>query len=91
MRNTLDLHDKFPPDSISNDVEEFDNIRRRKENEWKAKSEAIRTERERQKKLKVARTQARVPYRLKSYKTFTVVTIIALGLYAFLKTSSGLN
>ena len=68
---------------------EFDFKRRRKEQEWKLKTDAVRMEREKQRKLKVALRQQ--PYRLKSYKTFTVVTILALGLYAFLKSSSPLN
>lgn len=92
LRSTVELYDKFPPDSIDKDVQEFDNCRRRKENEWKAKAEEKRQEKERLKKLQVARTQAKVPLnRINNYKTITVVTILALGLYAFLKTSSGLN
>lgn len=86
------LYQQFPPESIDNDVREFDYRRRRKEQEWKMKAEATRVERERQRKLKMARTQQpRMPYRLKNYKTITVVTILALGLYAFLKSSSGIN
>ncbi|XP_058802678.1 TBC1 domain family member 20 [Phymastichus coffea] len=85
------LYQKFPPESIDSAVREFDYRRRRKEQEWKMKAEATRVERERQRKLKVARTQPRIPYRLKNYKTITVVTILAIGLYAFLKNSSGFN
>ena len=85
------LYRQYPPESIDNDVRNFDFKRRRKEQEWKVKADAIRLERERQRKLKVARTQPRIPYRLKSYKTITVVTILALGLYAFLKNTSVLN
>ncbi|OXU27335.1 hypothetical protein TSAR_007295 [Trichomalopsis sarcophagae] len=85
------LYQQYPPESIDNDVRDFDYRRRRKEQEWRNKTEAIRLERERQRKLKVSRTQPRIPYRLKSYKTITVVTILAIGLYAFLKSSSGLN
>lgn len=89
--HATDLYRHYPPDSIDKDVREFDYRRRRKEQEWKLKTEANRLERERQRKLKVVRSQPRIPYRLKSYKTITVVTILALGLYAFLKSSSGLN
>lgn len=91
LYRTTELYNLYPPESIENDVKDFDRRRNRKEQEWKEKSEANRLERERQRKLKVARAQPRMPYRLKSYKTITVVTILALGLYAFLKGSSPLN
>lgn len=92
LYHTTKLYQLFPPDSIDSDVREFDFKRRRKEQEWKSRTEAVRNERERQRSLRVARTQQpKIPIRLRSYKTFTVVTILAFGLYAFLKTSSGLN
>ncbi|KAJ8686525.1 hypothetical protein QAD02_022319 [Eretmocerus hayati] len=85
------LYELFPPESIDNDVIEFDMRRKRSEQEWKTKAEEIRLDRERILKLRVATTHSKNPYRFKSYKTITVVTILALGLYAFLKSSSGLN
>lgn len=85
-----DLYHKYPPESISNDVKDYDHKRKIKEQEWKAVAEASRQERERQRMLKIARSKPRISYRIKSYKTITFVTILALGLYAFLK-SSGLN
>ncbi|XP_014230016.1 TBC1 domain family member 20 [Trichogramma pretiosum] len=92
LYHTTKLYQLFPPDSIDSDVREFDFKRRRKEQEWKSRTEAVRNERERQRSLRVARTQQpKIPIRLRNYKTFTVVTILAFGLYAFLKTSSGLN
>lgn len=92
LYRTTELYNLYPPESIENDVRDFDHRRSRKEQEWKAKSEANRLERERQRKLKVAvPPRQRMPYRLKSYKTITVVTILAFGLYAFLKGSSPLN
>ncbi|XP_063993796.1 TBC1 domain family member 20 isoform X2 [Diachasmimorpha longicaudata] len=85
------LYRDYPPESITTDVRDFDQKRRCKEREWKQKAEASRLERERLRRLKVAVPQPRIPYRLRSYRTITVVTIIAIGLYAFLKTGSGLN
>ncbi|XP_011299098.1 TBC1 domain family member 20 isoform X1 [Fopius arisanus] len=85
------LYRDYPPESINADVKDFDQKRRCKEREWKQKAEANRIERERLRRLKVAVPQPRIPYRLRSYRTITVVTIIAIGLYAFLKTGSGLN
>ncbi|XP_003708027.1 TBC1 domain family member 20 isoform X2 [Megachile rotundata] len=85
------LYRQYPPESISNDVIEYDRKRKRKEQEWKAKAEASRQERERQRQLRIVRSTPRIPYRIRSYKTITVVTILALGLYAFLRSSSGLN
>ncbi|XP_012283663.1 TBC1 domain family member 20 isoform X2 [Orussus abietinus] len=84
------LYREYPPESISTDVTDYDNKRRSKEEEWKAKAEASRKEREKQRQLQVALPR-RIPYRIRNYKTITVVTILALGLYAFLKTSSALN
>lgn len=86
-----DLYRQYPPESIINDVKDYDRKRRCKEQEWKTKAEASRQERERQRRLKVVQTAPRISYRIRSYKTITVVTILALGLYAFLKSSSGLN
>lgn len=85
-----DLYRQYPPESISNDVKDYDHKRKIKEQEWKAVAETSRQERERQRKLKVALSKPRISYRIKSYKTITVVTILALGLYAFIKTS-GIN
>ncbi|KAG7201540.1 hypothetical protein KM043_004291 [Ampulex compressa] len=85
------LYRQYPPESICNDVKEYDHKRRCKEQEWKAKAEAIRQERERQRRLRIVKPTPRIPYRIRSYKTITVVTILALGIYAFLKSSSGLN
>lgn len=85
------LYRDYPPESISNDVREYDHKRRCKEQEWKAKAEASRQERERLRQLRIVASTPRIPYRIRSYKTITVVTILALGLYAFLKSSSGLN
>ncbi|XP_068974242.1 TBC1 domain family member 20 isoform X3 [Bombus flavifrons] len=85
------LYREYPPESISNDVREFDRKRKCKEQEWKAKAEASRQEREKQRQLRIVKSAPRIPYRIRSYKTITVVTILALGLYAFLRSSSGLN
>ncbi|XP_033354646.1 TBC1 domain family member 20 isoform X1 [Bombus vosnesenskii] len=85
------LYREYPPESISNDVREFDRKRKCKEQEWKAKAEASRQEREKQRQLRIVKSVPRIPYRIRSYKTITVVTILALGLYAFLRSSSGLN
>lgn len=87
------LYDEYPPESIINDVRDFDKKRRCKEQEWKAKAEASRKERERQRGLKLAIPSRRIiPYpRLRSYSTITVVTILAIGIYAFLKTGTVLN
>ena len=85
------LYRQYPPESISNDVIEYDQKRKHKEQEWKAKAEASRQERERQNQLRIVQSNRRIPYRIRSYKTITVVTILALGLYAFFRTSSGLN
>lgn len=87
--NAKSLYLRYPPDAISNDVRDYDLKRRRKEQEWKAKVEANRIEREKQ--LQIVQSRRQIPYRVRSYKTITVVTILALGLYAFLKSSSGLN
>ncbi|XP_076630417.1 TBC1 domain family member 20-like isoform X1 [Colletes latitarsis] len=84
------LYRQYPPESISNDVTEYDRKRRCKEQEWIRKAEAIRQERERLRQLKIVKPASRIPYCIRNYKTITVVTILALGLYAFLK-SSGLN
>lgn len=85
------LYRQYPPESISNDVIEYDQKRKHKEQEWKAKAEASRQERERQNQLRIVQSNPRIPYRIRSYKTITVVTILALGLYAFFRSSSGLN
>ncbi|KAF7992944.1 hypothetical protein HCN44_005725 [Aphidius gifuensis] len=85
------LYRDYPPDSISNDVYDYDHKRKRKEKEWKIKAENNRIERERLRKLKVAIPQSRMPYRLRSYSTITVVTILAIGIYAFLKTGTSIN
>ncbi|KOX76217.1 TBC1 domain family member 20 [Melipona quadrifasciata] len=85
------LYRQYPPESISNDVTEYDRKRKCKEQEWKAKAEASRQEREKQRQLRIIQSTRRIPYRIRSYKTITVVTILALGLYAFLRSSSGLN
>ncbi|XP_043467109.1 TBC1 domain family member 20 isoform X1 [Leptopilina heterotoma] len=87
--NAKNLYHRHPPGSINNDVKDYDLKRRRKEQEWKTKVEAARLEREN--KLKIVQPRRRIPYRMRSYKTITVVTIIAIGLYAFLKSSTGLN
>ncbi|XP_066594722.1 TBC1 domain family member 20 [Prorops nasuta] len=91
LNDAQKLYRDYPPESIVNDVTDYDHRRRCKEQEWKVKAEASRHERERQQQLKLVRSTPRIPYRIKSYKTITVVTILALGLYAFLKSSSGLN
>ncbi|XP_014215444.1 TBC1 domain family member 20 [Copidosoma floridanum] len=92
LHQSTTLYHQYPPESIDNAVKDFDQRRRCKEQEWKMKAEACRQERERLRKLKVVQhAPPKIPYRLKSYKTITVVTILALGLYAFLKSSSGLN
>ncbi|KAI4493740.1 hypothetical protein M0804_001916 [Polistes exclamans] len=85
------LYHQYPPESINKDVKDYDSKRRCKEQEWKTKAEASRQERERQRRLKIVKATPRIPYRIRSYKTITVVTILALGLYAFLKSTSGLN
>ncbi|PBC33455.1 TBC1 domain family member 20 isoform X1 [Apis cerana] len=85
------LYRQYPPESINNDVREYDQKRKSKEQEWKAKAEASRQEREKQRQLRIVQLVPRIPYRIRSYKTITVVTILALGLYAFLRSSSGLN
>ncbi|KAK2587099.1 hypothetical protein KPH14_002865 [Odynerus spinipes] len=85
------LYRQYPPESISNDVKDYDRKRRCKEQQWKTKAEASRQERERQRRLKIVQATPRISYRIRSYKTITVVTILALGLYAFLKSSSSLN
>lgn len=85
------LYHQYPPESISNDVREYDRKRKCKEQEWKAKAEASRQEREKQRQHRIVQSATRIPYRIRSYKTITVVTILALGLYAFLRSSSGLN
>ncbi|XP_050448544.1 TBC1 domain family member 20 isoform X1 [Cataglyphis hispanica] len=86
-----DLYQKYPPESISNDVKDYDHKRKIKEQEWKAKAEAGRQERERQRKLNIVQSTPRISYRIRSYKTITVVTILALGIYAFIRSSTGLN
>ncbi|KMQ88863.1 tbc1 domain family member 20-like protein [Lasius niger] len=86
-----DLYRQYPPESINNDVRDYDHKRRIKEQEWKAKAEASRQERERQRKLKIVQSTPRISYRIRSYKTITVVTILALGIYAFIRSSTGLN
>lgn len=85
------LYRKYPPESITNDVREYDQKRKCKEQEWKTKAEASRQEREKQRQLRIVKSTPRIPYRIRNYKTITMVTILALGLYAYLKTSSGLN
>ncbi|EFN76869.1 TBC1 domain family member 20 [Harpegnathos saltator] len=90
LMEAYNLYRQYPPESISNDVKDYDQKRKIKEQEWKALAEASRQDRERQRKLKVALSKPRISYRIKSYKTITVVTILALGLYAFIKTS-GIN
>ncbi|KAI4504246.1 hypothetical protein M0802_000717 [Mischocyttarus mexicanus] len=89
--NAKNLYRQYPPESIIKDVKDYDSKRRYKEQEWKMKAEASRQERERQRRLKIVKASPRIPYRIRSYKTITVVTILALGLYAFLKSTSGLN
>lgn len=89
--DATNLYHQYPPESINKDVKDYDRKRRCKEQEWKAKAEASRQERERQRRLKIVKPTPRIPYRIRSYKTITVVTILALGLYAFLKTTSSLN
>lgn len=79
------LYKDYPPESINNDVREYDHRRRKKEQEWKMMAATKRLDLVGHKKL------PKIPYRIRSYKTITVVTILALGLYAFLKSSSGLN
>ncbi|EZA48687.1 hypothetical protein DMN91_001845 [Ooceraea biroi] len=91
LMEAKDLYQRYPPESISNDVTDYDHKRRVKEQEWKAKAEASRQERERQRKLKVVQSTSRISYRIRSYKTITVVTILALGIYAFIRSSTGLN
>lgn len=86
-----DLYRQYPPESITNDVRDYDHKRKIKEQEWKAKAEASRQERERQRKLKIVQSTPRISYRIRSYKTITVVTILALGIYAFIRSSTGLN
>lgn len=88
-----ELYSQFPPESIENNVTEYDLRRRRKEQEWKTKNEAKRKEWERQRQMQIAsRAQPRVAYNIRGVKTFTVVTLfMAIGIYAFLKSSSGLN
>lgn len=85
------LYRQYPPESITNDVRDYDRKRKIKEQEWKAKAEASRQERERQRKLKIVQATPRISYRIRSYKTITVVTILALGIYAFIRSSTGLN
>ncbi|XP_017889180.1 TBC1 domain family member 20 [Ceratina calcarata] len=85
------LYREYPPESIVNDVKEYDRKRKRKEQEWKAQADASRQERERQRRLKIVQSTPRIPYRIRRYKTITVVTILAIGLYAFLRSSSGFN
>ncbi|XP_011874846.1 PREDICTED: TBC1 domain family member 20 [Vollenhovia emeryi] len=85
------LYRQYPPESITNDVKDYDHKRKIKEQEWKAKAEASRQERERQRKLKIVQATPRISYRIRSYKTITVVTILALGIYAFIRSSTGLN
>lgn len=85
------LYRDYPPESINNDVKEYDSKRRCKEQEWKIKAETIRRDRERRQQLRIVQTAPRyLPYRIGNYKTITVVTILAIGLYALLKNSSGL-
>ncbi|XP_031846938.1 TBC1 domain family member 20 isoform X2 [Nomia melanderi] len=85
------LYRQYPPESISNDVREYDQKRKCKEQEWKAKAEALRQEREKQRQVKIVKSMSRLPYRIRNYKTITVVTILAIGLYAYFKSSTGLN
>ncbi|KAK0157861.1 hypothetical protein PV328_011551 [Microctonus aethiopoides] len=92
LMRAKNLYRDYPPESISKDVCDYDKKRRSKEQEWKLKAETNRRELERQRKLKVAVPQSRsIPYRLNGYRTITMVTILAIGIYAFLKTGSGLN
>ncbi|XP_071575041.1 TBC1 domain family member 20 [Temnothorax nylanderi] len=91
MVEAKNLYRQYPPESISNDVRDYDHKRKIKEQEWKAKAEASRQERERQRKLKIVQSTPRISYRIRSYKTITVVTILALGIYAFIRSSTGLN
>ncbi|XP_034933746.1 TBC1 domain family member 20 [Chelonus insularis] len=91
LSNATKLYNNYPPESIGKDVYEYDRKRHKKEQEWKLKAIASRKEREKQCQLKVAVPRHRLAYHLKSYRTITVVTILAIGLYAFIKTGSGLN
>ncbi|XP_048508242.1 TBC1 domain family member 20 isoform X2 [Athalia rosae] len=85
------LYRKYPPESIETDVRDYDNKRRQKEQQWKKTAEKNRQERERRKRLQVAVPHPRLPYRVGSYRTIAVVTVLAIGIYAFLKSSTGLN
>ncbi|KAL6266779.1 hypothetical protein P5V15_003613 [Pogonomyrmex californicus] len=86
------LYRQYPPESISNDVRDYDHKRKIKEQEWKAKAEASRQERERQRKLRIVQSTPRIFYRRRNYKTITItMTILAVGIYAFIKCSSVLN
>jgi hypothetical protein len=91
LHKTKLLYEKYPPESIDNDVKEFDHKRKLKEQEWKRKSEANRLERERQRNLRVVHARPQILYRLKNFKTITFATAFAFGLYIFLKGSSELN
>ncbi|KAH0534845.1 TBC1 domain family member 20 isoform X2 [Cotesia glomerata] len=91
LTNAKTLYHDYPPESIVKDVHDYDRKRRCKEQEWKLKAEASRKYSEKQRQLKVSLPKSRLPYHFKSYRTITVVTILAIGLYAFLKTGSGIN
>lgn len=88
------MYNKYPPESIKNDVKDYDTKRRRKEQEWKIIAENNRKERERRNRLRqvaIPNQQRGLPYRVGSYRTIAVVTVLALGIYAFLKTSTGID
>ncbi|XP_008549043.1 TBC1 domain family member 20 isoform X2 [Microplitis demolitor] len=89
--NAETLYRDYPPVSIIKNVHDYDKKRRRKEQEWKLKAEDSKRKSEKQRQLKVSLPQSRLPYHFKRYRTITVVTILAIGLYAFLKTGSGIN
>ncbi|XP_057333825.1 TBC1 domain family member 20 isoform X2 [Microplitis mediator] len=89
--NAETLYRDYPPVSIIKNVHDYDKKRRRKEQEWKLKAEDSKRKSEKQRQLKVSLPQSRLPYHFKGYRTITVVTILAIGLYAFLKTGSGIN
>ena len=92
LTDSKTLYQRHPPESILDEVKEYDYRRRRKEQEWVAKAEATRLEHERLKQLQVAkRTRTRFPQRIRNVKTFTVVTILAIGLYAYYKSSLTFN
>ncbi|XP_078048855.1 TBC1 domain family member 20 [Augochlora pura] len=86
------LYHEYPPESIINDVREYDRKRRCKEQEWKVHAIASRQEREKKRQLRIVKSTLRFPFRImRNYKAITVATILALGTYALLKFPSGFN